>query len=553
MDTSYIFNYAVDASWAKVVGPPPYNIPEDFPPAANCPEAWNIEITELANNLGYEAGEGGGHLQIQIDVYDWFNAEMNEVVVESLAGIDPLSTSIPIGGGEGYSTYELDLPGEGLTCAGDIDLLITVRSEKIGYQGLLPGENISAYFIHSTHVEDFLPGGQYDWILDDEQMLTDSTHMDRTPSIHQRTTYDIDIGYTRLEEIPDNPDNSRANMHMLTSDDNGEIFTHSWQGSATHFGQTLKSLKVCQGALGYSVFMYQSWLDWGQTPHDHSSLARDPGCPFGENIGIKVPWGAHANEVVICADNIVLCLGDRGGQVMYKKGSHPYSLYHNGLWGGWGDVDDTIIVETGQLGSPRCLVKDASGAIHFAYWGGEGMPWIKMLSNSDGLGTDWDGDVYITEGLTDEYASRIEPSLIIGPDGEFHCTFVGEIDPMYSILYTSSDNGTDWPGYNPIYTSTDAWLGEVTVDAFMQDEETKAIIISFEMEGDIWFIWSLDGGLSFSEPVLVSDGTGNATEPDIRVDAQLYVHFAWAQYEEDLPIVDDWDIHYRRAYLVPEE
>ena len=69
-------------------------------------------------------------------------------------------------------------------------------------------------------------------------------------------------------------------------------------------------------------------------------------------------------------------------------------------------------------------------------------------------------------------------------------------------------------------------------------------------DGDIRFLSSLDGGLTFSAPVLISDGTGNSSEPDIYADTLGYVHFAWSQFKEDLEgYIDDYDIQYRRAYL----
>jgi hypothetical protein len=50
---------------------------------------------------------------------------------------------------------------------------------------------------------------------------------------------------------------------------------------------------------------------------------------------------------------------------------------------------------------------------------------------------------------------------------------------------------------------------------------------------------------------MMSDGSANSLEPDIRADAQGYVHFAWSEFVEKQATVDNYDIHYRRAYLVP--
>ncbi len=518
---SFIFNYAVDANWAFPAGTPPYDIPGDFPEKANRPEAWRVDVHEIDNTLAYKDGIPSGHLLMDIDVYDWFDADLNQVVVESKGNIAPVTASVPSDGGAGYSTYELDLPGDGLATAGTIDLLITVRSDAGGYQGILPGEAVSAYFIYPAEVGNITEVDDY-----------------------------IDLGFTRLEEFPDTPDSSIANCHMYRSADSGGTFYYAWKGNATHYLQVLKSLKSTDDPLGYTTFIYQSWTDWGQTAFQHASTARDPSCPGAENEGIYIPWGAHSNEVMWGGDNIALCFGDGLMQITYKKGTDPFSLYYNHGWTDWVSAPEPVIVESpAQLGVTRCMVKDNAGRIHFAYFGGPDGVWIKLATNEDGLGTSWNIDTYINEGITDEYEARIEPSLAVDYEGVFHSTFIGVIGDTHALLYTHADDYTDWPGYNAIYTSDDGWLGEATVDVFQDLNGNKVIVISFEMDGDIWMLYSLDFGESFSEPVLISDGTGNSTEPDIYADAQGYVHFAWSEFDEDLPLVDDYDIHYRRAYM----
>lgn len=153
-----VFNYAVDANWMFPDGEYPYQAPDDFGPDANRPEAWRINVTETVNTLGYDGEVGGGHLLMEVDVYDWFNAGLNTVSAESLSGINQVTTGTPVSTGDGYATYELDLSGDDLTQDGYIDLLITVASDVTGYQELLPGKTVSAYFMHETFVEDVLPG-----------------------------------------------------------------------------------------------------------------------------------------------------------------------------------------------------------------------------------------------------------------------------------------------------------------------------------------------------------------------------------------------------------
>ncbi len=152
MESGLVFNYAVDASWKMPIGSSPWTVPDDFPSGANRTEAWNVSVTEINNALFHNNEGSGGALSLSIDVYDWVNAGLNTVRVESPGNFDSAFSDIPIGGGEGYSTYEIDITDAYPITAGMIDLLITVESEAEGYQGLLPGKSISAYFPYQTTV-----------------------------------------------------------------------------------------------------------------------------------------------------------------------------------------------------------------------------------------------------------------------------------------------------------------------------------------------------------------------------------------------------------------
>ncbi len=144
------FNYAVDACWKFPQGAPPVDVPDDFPPGANRPEAWNIEVTEVINTLHYtgSSGSGNGELKLLIDVWDHFDAGSNIVRCESSAGLPFTSALTPVGGGEGFSTYELDFTGENLTQNGNAEILITVESDTTGYGNVLPDKPVCAYFRH---------------------------------------------------------------------------------------------------------------------------------------------------------------------------------------------------------------------------------------------------------------------------------------------------------------------------------------------------------------------------------------------------------------------
>lgn len=154
-DVGLIFNYAVDACWKFPGGDYPFDL-DDFPEQANRPEAYNITVTELENTLYYDdsAANGGGAMNLLIDVWDHFEIDFNQVHAESLAGIPLTSTLTPVESGEGYCRYELELSGDELTMNGDAELLITVQSEVSGYGGFLPGKPVCAYFMHTFNIGD---------------------------------------------------------------------------------------------------------------------------------------------------------------------------------------------------------------------------------------------------------------------------------------------------------------------------------------------------------------------------------------------------------------
>ncbi len=150
-----IFNYAVDASWTFPQGDPPWTAPDDFAASANRVEPWFINVSEAANSLYYFEGAGGGGIELSIDVYDWFGIETDSVYVESANGVIPQAGPFaPTGGGEGYSTYEVDIADASPAASGPLGILITVETEDEGFQDFLPGNTTSAYYVYTTTVSD---------------------------------------------------------------------------------------------------------------------------------------------------------------------------------------------------------------------------------------------------------------------------------------------------------------------------------------------------------------------------------------------------------------
>ncbi len=152
-DEGLIFNYAIDASWHFPSGELPWEAPDSFPQGANRPEAWRMSVVEYENTLWNDGAENGGNLVLHIDVYDWFDADLNTVRVELASNFDMIESSSAVDGGTGYSTYEIEIlnatPSEI-----EIDLLVSVISGEEDFGGFLAGTNTTSYFTYTVEVAD---------------------------------------------------------------------------------------------------------------------------------------------------------------------------------------------------------------------------------------------------------------------------------------------------------------------------------------------------------------------------------------------------------------
>ncbi len=221
-DDGLILNYAVDACWHYPVGDPPWNVPESFSSDANSIEAWNLSTTIVENSL-YNVDTGnGGDLSLQFDVWDHYNSELNKIRVESPGNFPMTEVSSPSSGGDGYSTYEVNIPDA--TPGPDmIDLLVTVESEDQGYQGLVPGAMLSSYFVLHLPVACIAPmqlqiqvpnGGESWQVGSDEEIIWLSSDVPGTvyieyskdnfvSDIHTIATDEENDGSYLWENIPD--------------------------------------------------------------------------------------------------------------------------------------------------------------------------------------------------------------------------------------------------------------------------------------------------------------------------------------------------------------
>ncbi len=211
-----IFNYAIDASWVFPNGDPPWYVPDDFAEEANRPEAWNISVTEVSNALWNDGVDNGGSLNLEIDLWDHYNAGLNSLYAESPGNFIPVGPLSPVGGGVGYSTYEIDITSA-TPVEGSIDILLIAECEEADYQGLLTGEQVAAYFIHTAQV-----GGQGDMppVADAEIVTAEPWCPNDLIEFDASASYDPDGGSIVLYEWDFDGDGSYGDAYDSGTDVN---------------------------------------------------------------------------------------------------------------------------------------------------------------------------------------------------------------------------------------------------------------------------------------------------------------------------------------------
>ncbi len=170
---------------------------------------------------------------------------------------------------------------------------------------------------------------------------------------------------------------------------------------------------------------------------------------------------------------------------------------------------------------------------------------LYMRRSSDG-GDSWGDLLEVTKNPENMPAW---PELALSDAGDFYCLHSRELNGRL-YFHRSSDGGQTWTTpvevadyYIPVATNnTDAEMvvdsqGNINVVVDMNEVEASA--------GNIFFTRSLDGGVSWSEQLRLSD-MNSAIKPAIAVDSQdnIYVAYLLAKTDNARPT---WYVHLRRS------
>ncbi len=173
----WLFQYAIDASWAQPTGTSPKPKPiEDFPMEANSPEAFHLDVDTTGTTAYYvDDSNKGGDLILAIEVFDWgapsnpdsISGEIGSIWVESPTLFDSIQsvelTPLP-GSQETSGIYTITIPGVHPTGLEDQQVLVTVRSSDpttyappITGPAYPTGASLAAYALVGVPISDVPP------------------------------------------------------------------------------------------------------------------------------------------------------------------------------------------------------------------------------------------------------------------------------------------------------------------------------------------------------------------------------------------------------------
>ncbi len=133
-DPGIKYGYAVTADWAG-------EAPQFHP--AHAPEAVGCKVTDTSNVYYNDPTDNGGNLILDISVFDW-DAELTGGVMEDyiifvessvLSWMHMFTTTdmTPIGGGEHYSTYHVEIPADNVTGTEGNEFWVIVEDSNADY------------------------------------------------------------------------------------------------------------------------------------------------------------------------------------------------------------------------------------------------------------------------------------------------------------------------------------------------------------------------------------------------------------------------------------
>ncbi len=540
-DDGLIFNYAVDASWVFPEGGPPFSAPDDFPANANRAEAYRVAVSETENSLWNDGIDSGGDLSLTIDVYDWANADMNVVRIESPGNFAMAETAAASGGGEGYSTYELDI-SDATPDEGEIEILISAASDVEDFEGFIQGTNATAYFTYTAQVSDEAPAGHH-WEFDDIATFTGAhpsvmnvSEFDQfSPALCEESDGDIALHWVGDDSNIQVDPNYGGVTWVRYSTDNGITYGNEhWRSWSINSYQRLDFAKIAPGTQenAYCTSRYSGDITY-------SDLFRIEDHPTDNERAAAIAYASDNLEVIVDSSGYVYAIDDVGAGINLKHSAYPEILDPTL----WTTVPSFQVVTDGSLSHVRSSGKDSAGMIWLAYFNGA-QSQIRLAHPTDAAPHEtWDGSIIVyTAGAGISQVTN--PSLWIDGNDTFHICFTqyNSSTSRYELVYTYDDSAFD----NPVTTVVVDYAAVIN-DAHISVGEksgNEVVIFFYENNKSIYLLTLVDG-----DPIGPPEDIGvNADDidPDAILDAdQCDMHAVWATLDGN-----NYDIARRNGVLM---
>jgi hypothetical protein len=170
---------------------------------------------------------------------------------------------------------------------------------------------------------------------------------------------------------------------------------------------------------------------------------------------------------------------------------------------------------------------------------------VIRLAQSSGDGLVWDTSTVIWDADGSGAHLPRDPGLQVDETG-FCVTFVRTdyLTGFNELCFTCSDDGADWS--EPVVIRSNVFdILDSPISRY--DWEGTSTLGTVWCENEkIWAAFSVDGGSTWSDPVLVSETYEQNKQCDLAIAPSGNWHFVFASHD---PYDGMWEIHYRRGHM----
>jgi hypothetical protein len=252
----------------------------------------------------------------------------------------------------------------------------------------------------------------------------------------------------------------------------------------------------------------------------------------------------HANELLQDAEKYVYTLGDKNKIIKFKRSEVPEYIMGGPSGAIWQNFPTHTIADPGTLSRARSSAL-FNGTMYLSYYEEENNVIRLASASSDWQTWDTSGIIYQADGVN--YAGPRDPGLQVDSTG-FYCTFVRlptNVDHD-ELCFTYSPDGLTWTNPTVIHQGGDVFNIQDN-PVIHYDWNGISVVGVVWWEGPaIWTSFSVDNGLTFSDPILVSESSPQNKQSDLAISPLGNWHFVYAGLDESTTLNK---IHYRRGHM----